>query len=133
MTGKLLGHPGARCLIGFTSREAQSITLAGLAGVRLRCHLVIPTKAGTYGRDRSQPSPGRQGNITSFSVKLRNLIFETVHYRSLIRGFRRRPGPIGPGSANSRSDSHGFFMPVSRYWRFRRDDVAPETFYDQIR
>ena len=24
-------------------------------------------------------------------------------------------------------------MPVSRYWRFRRDDVAPETFYDQIR
>jgi hypothetical protein len=24
-------------------------------------------------------------------------------------------------------------MQVSRYWRFRRDEVAPETSYDQIR
>jgi hypothetical protein len=29
---------------------------------------VIPAKADTHGCDRSRPSPGRQGNITSFSV-----------------------------------------------------------------
>jgi len=48
----------------------QSIALTDLVGVGLRCYPVIPAKAGTYGWDRSRPPPGRQGNITSFSVKL---------------------------------------------------------------
>ena len=70
----------AALLIGFTSHEApQSITLADPAGVGLRCYCVIPAKAGTYGWDRSRPSPGRQEGISSLSFKLSNHVFEMVH------------------------------------------------------
>jgi len=69
-----------RCSIGFTSREApQSIALADPAGVGLRCYCVIPARTGTYGWDRSRPSPGRQEGISSLSFKLCNRVFETVH------------------------------------------------------
>jgi hypothetical protein len=74
--------------------------LADLAGVGLRCYPVIPAKAGTYGWDRSRPSPGRQGNITSFCNKSCKIILDALlHVPSSGHAWGRRFCPGGLANA----------------------------------